>query len=1170
MLVSFLALGSVSVHAQQERASDISSAEVASGKTQVAFDPALDEWPQSISDLRPDPRLKFGRLDNGLRYIILPVADQQGRLSMRLQFSVGARDETEDQYGIAHFVEHMSFRGFKNAKYQEMAKTLQRMGVAYGAGLNAFTNHNTTIYHFDFPSDEARNAQTGLSLFNEIARGMAMDADAFEAERGVIVAEYGVRDTPQARAKRSELAFLYPDVERYKYPVGGSLDTIQSLTIQQLRQFYKTHYRPDNAIIVIAGNVDVKGIERTIVRKFGDWSAVPSDITMPITGVENPKKALRLSKKITGQFTSYHEANLASKMVTVTDLPFTLIGDSQLYQKQLFARNASMNMWNLRMRPETLRNKKLTWVNLTYNSPIKRDQARITIGAANYYKALTYIDTERRRALEHGFVQWELDRILQTLRQKLVDKVNAADKINARVQAHSLITQFNQGNVLQSPSQKLAQFDKFATQLSMEDYQNEFALMWSNDAMRLWIQSGKDYTDDQGKFYEGLKKARKAKLSAFKKPKPVDFKLSGLSAPGKIRSRVHNDKYGNKYEFEQLVFDNGVRLNIKKTNFKPDQVAVKINLGIGFRELSEINPDLRHLVKALKVADHKTYSREQLTQYFEGKKIGFSISVNDDRLLLYNNNLTNADLKAFFENMTSFLQGVNFESKYYAKYATRDNNSVMRRLNARPLNKNRAFMNHALYPEAVQFPAPHRIKFTSKLKKQLKKHVKPYLQSGPIEIGIAGDFDEKKLLSILRNTVGALPARDEHFTPYAPPAADLELTEEKLYEVGYYTKGDQAAFHYCSPFNRPYSLTEYERIRLLQEITAIKTNAAARERLGKVYSPNTRLQFSGLYKNYGFLCVGAQTSAEEYSDVQSTIIKVRRDMFEGNISDDEFIRAQKPFLARVINDNESNSVLSYQLARAQSKPKGLGEFFTREKRAKTVKLAQLKKIASEIFTSDSTVIISTKNTQTAEKIKFTHTKRIAKAGDVDAQLELAEHYLEGDNWLADDKVVFPAKAIKWLEEAAAQNSIEAHYKLALLYGNGKHVPIDLQKQRTHLKAAAETGHAKAQFRLADLYINNFKTFPGIENAVIIDLLTKSAQQGDIEGQRGLSRRLIDGAMIPRDEVQALVWLLVADKMSNVPAESWQTKSFKKKVSKATIKAAEIKAEEWVAEYYGRP
>src|SRR5687768_11601457 len=103
-------------------------------------------WPHETSDIQPDPAVTFGRLDNGMRYVLLPNHTPKDRVSLRLLIDAGSMMESDDQRGLAHFLEHLAFKGTQNMPAGDLVKYLERLGMAFGADTNARTSFDTTVY----------------------------------------------------------------------------------------------------------------------------------------------------------------------------------------------------------------------------------------------------------------------------------------------------------------------------------------------------------------------------------------------------------------------------------------------------------------------------------------------------------------------------------------------------------------------------------------------------------------------------------------------------------------------------------------------------------------------------------------------------------------------------------------------------------------------------------------------------------------------------------------------------------------------------------------------------------------------------------------------------------------------------------------------------------------
>ena len=179
----------------------------------LAADPSRP-WPQASSDLPADPMVRFGTLPNGMRYAIRRNTTPKGAVSVRLRIDAGSLMERDDEQGIAHLMEHMAFRGSKRVADGDMVKTLQSLGLSFGADTNAFTGGTQTVYSFDMPKNDDASIDTSLMLMREIASEANITKEAMATERNVVLAEAHLGDVPSTHLRKADFQFLYGDRDR--------------------------------------------------------------------------------------------------------------------------------------------------------------------------------------------------------------------------------------------------------------------------------------------------------------------------------------------------------------------------------------------------------------------------------------------------------------------------------------------------------------------------------------------------------------------------------------------------------------------------------------------------------------------------------------------------------------------------------------------------------------------------------------------------------------------------------------------------------------------------------------------------------------------------------------------------------------------------------------------
>ena len=177
----------------------------------ILFDPAVHVWPHDISDVPRDMDVRYGVLDNGMRYALQANRRPEQEAVVRLTFRAGAKHESDDMLGGAHFLEHMAFNGTENVPEGEMVKSLERMGLSFGADTNASTTYSRTDYRLNLPEVDDETVDYALFLLRELSDKMLIEDAAVDRERGVVKAEEARRHGPQYDASLAFQKFVQPE-----------------------------------------------------------------------------------------------------------------------------------------------------------------------------------------------------------------------------------------------------------------------------------------------------------------------------------------------------------------------------------------------------------------------------------------------------------------------------------------------------------------------------------------------------------------------------------------------------------------------------------------------------------------------------------------------------------------------------------------------------------------------------------------------------------------------------------------------------------------------------------------------------------------------------------------------------------------------------------------------
>jgi len=218
-------------------------------------------------ELPMDDSVIEGRLANGFGYSIVVNAKPKGRAELRLLINIGSLEEADDQRGIAHFTEHMAFNGTEHFEKNELISYLESTGVQFGSHLNASTGYERTLYKLSIPL-RSDNLEQSFTILQDWADGLSFDAEEFDKERGVVLAEARSRDDVRRRLFLQFRSLFFADSRFLDREPIGVLETIRHIGVDRAKEFYDTWYRPEFMHLVAVGDFDTAKVEGLIQKLF--------------------------------------------------------------------------------------------------------------------------------------------------------------------------------------------------------------------------------------------------------------------------------------------------------------------------------------------------------------------------------------------------------------------------------------------------------------------------------------------------------------------------------------------------------------------------------------------------------------------------------------------------------------------------------------------------------------------------------------------------------------------------------------------------------------------------------------------------------------------------------------------------------------------------------------
>jgi zinc protease len=256
---------------------------------------------QQMQPLPMDPKVRYGKLDNGLTYYIRANTEPKQRAEFYIAQNVGAILENDNQNGLAHFLEHMAFNGTKNFPGKGIITFLEKHGVKFGENVNAYTDLDETVYNLsNVPTVQETVVDSALLVLHDWSSFLTLDGKEIDDERGVIMEEWRTRSGADSRMWKETNKIKFPGSQYGIRDIIGDTAVIKHFKYDVIRDYYKKWYRPDLQAILVVGDVDVDKMEAKIKTLFSAISKKSNAGERPIytvTDNDSPIVALVSDKE---------------------------------------------------------------------------------------------------------------------------------------------------------------------------------------------------------------------------------------------------------------------------------------------------------------------------------------------------------------------------------------------------------------------------------------------------------------------------------------------------------------------------------------------------------------------------------------------------------------------------------------------------------------------------------------------------------------------------------------------------------------------------------------------------------------------------------------------------------------------------------------------------------
>lgn len=873
-------------------------------------------WPHELGDVPPDPAIRWGRLDNGLRYAVRRNTEPAGRVYLILQVAVGSVHERDDQRGYAHFVEHMMFRGTKKYPETSIVNFLQREGLEMGADTSAFTNFTTTFYNLDLPHNSREKIALGLSILRDFTDGAVITKAGVKREAKVIDSERRTRESSASRIGEELTSFLHPDTLITRRLPIGTRDSIAGATAEGLLEFYRTWYRPSRLTVIAVGDADPDLLEELIRDQFSSLR--------PATPVEPPEPDLGLGGGMPGDVQARFIAtpspggtsSLLYSLANVEPEPDTVSRRrAQLSENAGFAILSTRLADLARQQPQDIGNSQASW---TYEFGRRRQaMVRVDTRADLWRAGVRLAEQELRRALLHGFTSDEVKLVAQSYRNALDEGVRTESNRPSQQLAHAVRSGLEFNFINSSPATDAAIANPALDELTPESCAEAFRAHWASPNRRLAVIGHYPTPISTKEVLTAYEESAYASFFSGKDAKAIDpFDYTDFGPPGAVATRSHDERA----DIHSLVFANGVRLNLKQTDYEKNHVYLRLRLGRGHASEPVDRPGLGIIVSGSYLAGGLgRYDNHELGRRLAGDTLNFNFNIEEDGF--YFTGFASPDkLEKLLQVVTAFITDPAFRLEGWQSTLSRLQ-SHYPTVDREPAQFLRSICPTVMAGGDPRYGLPVGAMVFQRQPKEAEDWLRPVLASGAIEVGLAGDLDVESASGAVARTLGTLPERKPD--PKPDPARRPSLPSKSIQQTWLLqgAEPDKAAVRVYWPGVESDDYHTSRKLQVLAEILNDRLRVKIREELGATYGPLNDVWGSDVWPGFGYLFVEIETAPKTAERVAALTRRIAADIAAKGITKDEFDRVLEPRLANLKQELRDNGYWTHHvLSRMQEVP----------------------------------------------------------------------------------------------------------------------------------------------------------------------------------------------------------------------------------------------------------
>lgn len=782
-----------------------------------------------------DPNVRIGKLDNGLVYYIRKNSKPENRVELRLAINAGSVLETDDQQGLAHFMEHMNFNGTKTFPKNELIDFLQKTGVKFGADINAYTGFDETVYMLQLPTDDSILVEKGFQVIEDWAHNALLDDKEIDKERGIIVEEWRLGLGAEDRMMKKYLPVLLKDSKYAERLPIGKVDVIENFKHESLKSFYRDWYRPNLMAVVVVGDLDPALMEARVKAHFTGLTNpanMKERINFNIPDNKDPLIAITTDKEATNNSITLFYKHPYKPVKTLADL-------RESFMAELYTGMMNQRLGEIAQKPEA----PFVYGYCYYGHFLSRDKdAYICSSMAKenqIEKSLETLLAENERVKRFGFTQTEFDRQKEEMLSKYEKAAKEFDKTESMELTNEYVSNFLMGDPIPG-AQKLFKYLRNLMPEILLDEVNALARAYMTDDNLALVVTAPEKADVKvpatADILKVINDSKTKELSAYVDTYKEEPLINGELKEALILSRKENKDLG----YTELTLRNGVQVILKPTTFKNDEILISGYSTGG----SSLYPDslVMSAMFAAEVIEQSgagKFNNIDLEKKLKGKNLEIAPYIDDCKEGLKGNSAPK-DLEPLMQLVYLYFKEPRKDTSAFQAHLSNMENQV-KFMKENPIMTFYDTLFKSAYPNykrLIIIPTVEQLKQV-RLDELYKIYCERFADASDFKFILVGSFSTDSIIPLVTKYFGNLPTINRYETWKDNSAKFVDGVKEVTVYKGTDPQGMIGIIFSEEMEWNPKTVLE---MTMLKEILSIKLIEVIREKLSGVYSPQVILR----------------------------------------------------------------------------------------------------------------------------------------------------------------------------------------------------------------------------------------------------------------------------------------------------------------------------------------